>query len=198
MNAIDPNTNEQNKEAKLTLNLSTGEKLDMKYGKHGDDNFWVVAYPVTAETPTGKLDYFVTTENGDLKGEYRPFNVAPSLLTIVDASAVNGETAPEEKKEEPKTDETAVKTNQNVDIIATDFKFNEKKYFVKAGEEATLKLTSKEGTHGIMVEGLNVSINKPNGTVKFTPKEAGEYKILCSVFCGAGHGDMTATLVVVE
>ncbi|MCL6570888.1 MAG: hypothetical protein K6T88_04295 [Bacillus sp. (in: Bacteria)] len=115
-----------------------------------------------------------------------------------EASAVNGEATPEEKKEEPKTDETDVKTNQNVNIIATDFKFNEKKYYIKSGEEATLKLTSKEGTHGIMVEGLNVSIDKPNGTVKFTPKEAGEYKILCSVFCGAGHGDMTATLVVVE
>jgi len=48
------------------------------------------------------------------------------------------------------------------------------------------------------VPDLNVSIDEPNGTVKFTPTKPGEYEMVCSVFCGVGHGDMKATLVVVE
>ncbi|MCM3571127.1 cupredoxin domain-containing protein [Neobacillus mesonae] len=203
MNATDPNSNKQVEGAKLKLHLSTGEELDMKYGEHppgGDVKFWTVAYPVTEKTPTGTLEYYVTAEDGNRKGEFRPFNVAPSLLTIVDSKAKGAQAQPqEEKKEEAKAADTAnIKTNQNVDIVASNFKFNEDKYYVKARQEVTLKLTSKEGSHGVMIEGLNVSLNKPNGTVKFTPDKPGEYKIHCSVFCGSGHGEMTAALVVVE
>jgi heme/copper-type cytochrome/quinol oxidase subunit 2 len=196
MNAIDPSTNKQIEEAKLTVHLATGEKLDMKYGKHGDDHFWVVAYPVTAETPTGSFEYYVTAEAGEAKAEFRPFNVAPSLISIVDEEAVTGEEAP---KEEPKAEETAkAQPNQNVEIIATDFEFDKKEYVVKAGEEITVTLTSEKGSHGIDIQGMNKTIKAPNGKVTFTPDKPGEYPIVCNVFCGAGHGEMTAKLIVVE
>ncbi len=198
MDAIDPGTQEQMEDATLQVHLSTGEVLDMRYGSHpadteGAPKFWTVAYEVTEDTPTGTMEYFVTAESGDKKGEFRPFNVKPSLLTIVEP-----ETADQSTNTEEEVESEEITTNQNVDIVATNFAFNEDKFYVKAGEEATVNLTSEEGTHGIAIKGLDVAIDEPNGTAKFTPTEAGEYQIVCSVYCGAGHGDMTATLVVVE
>ncbi|MFJ7952949.1 hypothetical protein ACIQZG_15625 [Lysinibacillus sp. NPDC096418] len=198
-NVLDGITNEQVKDAKVQVHLSTGVVLDMTYGKHGDDNFWVVAYPVTEDTPTGTLGYTVKAEYKDQKGEFKPFNVAPSLLTIVSNEVV--ETSAEVAPEKETVDLAKVETNQKVEIIGKNFEFHgpagEKEFYVKAGEEVTLSLKSEEGLHGVLVEGLDVKLDK-DGSVKFTPEKAGEYKIVCSVFCGAGHGDMTAKLVVVE
>lgn len=200
MDAIDSDTLEQVKDAKLQVHLSTGEVLDMHFASHPPDaekgapEFWSVAYQVTGDTPTGVLEYYVTAEDGDRKGEYRPFNVQTSLLTIVPPEGAGNQEA-----EATEQDDTAnIQTNQNVDVVATNFTFNEDKFYVKAGEEVTLTLTSKEGAHGITIPDLDVAINEPNGTVTFTPEKPGEYPMACSVYCGAGHGDMSATLVVVE
>ncbi|REB11615.1 hypothetical protein DVB69_00270 [Sporosarcina sp. BI001-red] len=91
MDAIDPNTNEQiSKDAKMTVHLSTGEDLEMHHAQHpsGDTDpvpeFWTVMYKVTDDTPTGILNYSVTAETDGKKGEFAPFDVEPSLLTIVD------------------------------------------------------------------------------------------------------------------
>ncbi|MDW0109796.1 hypothetical protein [Sporosarcina aquimarina] len=91
MDAVDPETNKQiSEDAKVTVHLSTGEDLEMHHGKHpsGDTDpvpeFWTVAYKVTDDTPTGILNYSVTAEMNGKKGEFAPFDVEPSLLTIVD------------------------------------------------------------------------------------------------------------------
>lgn len=199
-NAVDPITNQQLKDAVLKVHLSTGEVLDMAYGAHprgSDVYFWTAAYTVTDQTPTGTLNYYVTAEHGSMKGEYHPFNVAPSLLTIVAPETVNGEAPKAEAPASTASVPANVQTNQTVNIVATNFKFNQDKWYVKAGEEVTVNLKSEEGIHGIKIEGLNVEIPTENGTVKFTPDKPGEYKIVCSIFCGAGHEDMIATLVVV-
>lgn len=196
-NIVDGATGEQVVDAKAQVELSTGEVLDMAYGEHGDDKFWVVAYPITEDTPTGSLDYKITASYNDLTAQFEPFNVQPSKIQIVTdtvaASAPAQEATPE--------DTSNVETNQNVDIVAVNFEFkgpnNEKEFYVNAGEEVTLTLKSDEGAHGLAIPDLNVNLEK-DGEVKFTPEKAGEYQIACSVFCGAGHGDMTAKLVVVE
>ena len=199
-NAVDPSTNEQLKDAVMKVHLSNGDVLDMKYGAHpagSDVYFWTAAYSITDQTPTGTLNYYVTAEHGSMKGEFHPFNVAPSLLTIVDPQAVNGEAPQEEEQEKAEAAAGDVETNQVVDIIATNFAFNQDKWYVKAGEEVTVNLKSEEGIHGIAIEGLNVEIKESEGTIKFTPEKPGEYKIYCNIFCGAGHEDMVSTLVVV-
>jgi len=91
VNALDPNTNEQVKDAKVQIKLSTGETIDAKYGHHGDDDFWVASYKVTEDTPTGQLDYEVLAEDGERKGDFKPFNVKMSLINIVAPEAANGE-----------------------------------------------------------------------------------------------------------
>lgn len=206
MEVIDPETMEQAADAEVKVHLSTGEVLDMRYGPHpagvdGAPEFWTTSYPVTEDTPTGVLEYHVTAELGDKKGEFSPFDVAPSLLTVVspDEAGVETETAEEEETEE--VDTANVETNQTINLIAKNFSFDgengEDTFYVQAGEEVTLNLTNEDGIHGIMINELDVRLDE-EGTVTFTPEEAGEYAILCSVYCGTGHGDMTASVVVVE
>jgi plastocyanin len=203
----DPETMEQaSPDTKVQVHLSTGQILDMRHGAHpagvdGAPEFWTVSLPVTEDTPTGVLEYYVTAELGDKKGEFRPFNVAPSLLTInpADGQAAADEEVEEEVEEE--VDPSTVETNQTINLVAKNFSFEgengETTFYVKAGEEVTLNLTNDEGMHGIIINGLDVQLDG-EGTVTFTPTEAGEYDLFCSIFCGTGHGDMTASVVVVD
>lgn len=92
MNAVDGDGN-QVEEADLKIELSTGEELDMEYGPHGNDHFWVIAYPVTEDTPTGQIDYTVTAEYDGVEAEWEPFDVGPSKLTILEADASDEEEA---------------------------------------------------------------------------------------------------------
>jgi plastocyanin len=206
VDVIDPETMEQaSDDTKVQVHLSTGEVLDMRYGAHpagvdGAPEFWTVSLPVTEETPTGVLEYHVTAEKGDKKGEFRPFDVAPSLLTI---NPPDGQVAAEETEEEAEetVDTANVETNQTINLVAKNFTFEgdngEKTFYVKAGEEVSLTLKNDEGMHGIIIPDLDVQLDE-EGTVTFTPTEAGEYELFCSIFCGDGHGDMTASIVVVQ
>ncbi|MEO4055605.1 hypothetical protein [Solibacillus sp. CAU 1738] len=194
-NVVDGLTNEQVKDAVLQVHLSTGEVIDMKYGPHGEDNFWVAVYPVTEDTPTGQLGYTVKATLNDRVGEFKPFNVAPSLLTIIAGNKVSA-AGPSQSEE----DLSNIETNQKVDIIGVNFEFKgpngEKTFYVKANEEVTLTLKSEEGMHGVAIEGMDVSLQQ-DGELKFMLTEPGEYRVFCNVFCGPGHSDMVVTLVVV-
>lgn len=101
MIATDPLTGEMARDAKLQVHIGNGETLDLKLGKHGKEEnspeFWTVSYVIPEGTPEGTLGYHVTAELNGKKGEFRPFNVAPSLLTVV-AAAPADEAKEEEKK----------------------------------------------------------------------------------------------------
>ncbi|UOQ47020.1 cytochrome C oxidase subunit II [Gracilibacillus caseinilyticus] len=90
-------------------------------------------------------------------------------------------------------DSAATGSGETVDLIATNWKFDQEEYTVPAGE-VTVNLTSKEGFHGIVIENSDVSIEGEGSAT--TTLEPGEYTIRCSVPCGTGHSEMTATLVV--
>ncbi|MBM7571092.1 cupredoxin domain-containing protein [Aquibacillus albus] len=92
-------------------------------------------------------------------------------------------------------DHSASESSNRVEIVATNFKFNQEEYTVQAGEPVTLNFTSDEGLHGISINELNVNI-EGDGSATITPEEPGEYQIYCNVLCGAGHSDMVATLIV--
>lgn len=73
----------------VVVELADGQTFDMRYGPHpGDDPtdfFWTTAFDVPADYPTGTLDYeIVATSTDGATGTFRPFNVAPSLLTITE------------------------------------------------------------------------------------------------------------------
>lgn len=86
-------------------------------------------------------------------------------------------------------------TSNNVDIIATNWDFDQDEYIVTAGEEVKLTLTNDEGMHGIVIDGLDIQVDG-DGETTFTATEPGEYSILCSIPCGQGHNDMVSTLIV--
>jgi heme/copper-type cytochrome/quinol oxidase subunit 2 len=54
--------------------------------------------------------------------------------------------------------------------------------------------------HGFFIQGImDLPIAVPSGqlvTVHIVPTQPGEYTIICTIFCGTGHGDMHGTLEV--
>src|SRR5699024_197883 len=82
-----------------------------------------------------------------------------------------------------------------IDITASNFEFDHGEYTVNAGEETKVTLTNADGMHGIVIDGLDVSI-EGEGEATFTPDEPGEYTIYCNIPCGQGHDEMISTLVV--
>lgn len=73
----------------VEVQLADGQTFDMRYGPHPSDDptdfFWTAAFDVPADYPTGTLDYeIVATTPDGTTGTYRPFNVAPSLLTVTE------------------------------------------------------------------------------------------------------------------
>lgn len=86
-------------------------------------------------------------------------------------------------------------SNNEIEIKASNFEFDQNEYTAVAGEEVKLSLTNVEGMHGIAIDDLDVSIDG-DGEITFTPEEPGEYRIYCNIPCGQGHNDMVATLIV--
>lgn len=73
----------------VVVNLGDGETLEMRYGPHPRDNptdsFWTTSFDVPSDHPTGTLDYeIVATAADGSTATFKPFDVAPSLLTVTD------------------------------------------------------------------------------------------------------------------
>ncbi len=73
----------------VVVELADGQTLEMRYGDHPRDNptdqFWTTSFDIPADYPTGTIDYEIVATDADGRtGTYKPFNVAPSLLTITD------------------------------------------------------------------------------------------------------------------
>lgn len=98
--AIDGVTTEQMEEAEVTLILGNGEELPMKLGPHGQKEtmLWTVSMIVPDDMPTGTLDYKYVAKIDGQEAEYTPFDVQPTLLTII---------ADEENSEEEESEEKA-------------------------------------------------------------------------------------------
>ncbi len=67
----------------LQVKLADGKTIDAKYGKHSNEFFWVAGWVVPKDYPTGTVNYTIVATAADGRtGEFKPFQVAPSLLTI--------------------------------------------------------------------------------------------------------------------
>ena len=87
-----------------------------------------------------------------------------------------------------------------IDVIAKRFEFVPKVIEVVEGDQVTLAVKSADGTHGFEIKKLKVKKEIPKGgevvTLSFTAPAPGDYEIACSEYCGRGHRDMKARLVV--
>lgn len=99
---------------------------------------------------------------------------------------------------EPRVNKLDEKTYQ-VFSVASMWQFQPSEIYIPVGSEVDFYLTSKDVVHGFNIAQKNVnmmavygSINKT--TVKFT--KPGVYDIVCHEFCGTGHQNMRAQVIV--
>ena len=91
MFVADPSTSSREESAQLVVHLTVGGKtidLPMRYratAAQPERQFWVVKWIVPADAPIGIIRYTVTaTDKYGRKGEFKPFEVQASQLTIVE------------------------------------------------------------------------------------------------------------------
>lgn len=99
---------------------------------------------------------------------------------------------------EPKVVKLDEKTYQ-VFSVAQMWQFQPSEIYIPVGSEVDFYLTSKDVVHGFNIAQKNInmtaiygSINKT--TVKF--EKPGVYDIVCHEFCGVGHQNMHAQVIV--
>jgi cytochrome c oxidase subunit 2 len=100
--------------------------------------------------------------------------------------------------EEPKVMKLDDKTYQ-VYAVAQMWQFQPSQIYIAVGSEVDFFLTSKDVVHGFNITEKNVNLMAVYGninktTVKFD--KAGVYKITCHEYCGVGHQNMQAEVIV--
>jgi cytochrome c oxidase subunit II len=82
-------------------------------------------------------------------------------------------------------------------IEASNWKFNQAEYRVKAGQPVKMTVVNKGGVHGAAIKEFNVDV-LGGKSATFTPDKPGTYEIICSIPCGGTeqHNGMTAKLIV--
>jgi cytochrome c oxidase subunit 2 len=86
-----------------------------------------------------------------------------------------------------------------IKVVAKKFKFEPGKITVRQGEPVRLVVTSVDVDHGIAIKEFGVEKEVKKGAtevIEFTADKAGKFKIICSVYCGDGHPEMTGELIV--
>ena len=99
---------------------------------------------------------------------------------------------------EPKINKLDDKTWQ-VFAVASMWQFQPSEIYVPVGTEVDFYLTSKDVVHGFNISKKNVNMMAVHGsinktTVKFD--KPGIYDIVCHEYCGAGHQNMRAQVIV--
>ena len=86
-----------------------------------------------------------------------------------------------------------------IEITAKRFGFSPDQITVKKGETVILRLKTEDVTHGFFTRAFKIDEDIDPGSAKditVTPQTAGTFPIICDHFCGAGHGNMSMTMVV--
>jgi cytochrome c oxidase subunit II len=83
--------------------------------------------------------------------------------------------------------------------VASMWQFQPSEIYIPVGSEVDFYLTSKDVVHGFNIAEKNVNMMAVYGsltktTVKF--HEPGVYDIVCHEFCGVGHQNMRAQVIV--
>lgn len=84
-------------------------------------------------------------------------------------------------------------------ILAQKWAFVPAEITVPEGAEVTFIVTSRDVTHGFMVEHTTVNMELVPGHIsqaRTTFHHPGEFKILCHEYCGRGHQLMHSTIIV--
>ena len=88
---------------------------------------------------------------------------------------------------------------KEINLEAYKFGYSPERIVVKKGEVVKLLATSRDVPHGVFIKeyGINEKVEKGKvNNIEFVADKTGEFDILCSVYCGAGHHSMKAKLIV--
>ena len=82
--------------SKMEVKLSSGETFPMRYGGHPHskpaDFFWTAGWKIPDDYPDGSLTYQVIATRPDGTTQtWKPFNVAPSQLTVLEGKVEGSE-----------------------------------------------------------------------------------------------------------
>jgi cytochrome c oxidase subunit II len=99
---------------------------------------------------------------------------------------------------EPKVNAIDSNTYQ-VFVVAQMWQFQPSEIYIPTGSTVDFYLTSKDVVHGFNINGTNVNMTAIYGninktTVKFD--RPGVYDIVCHEYCGIGHQNMRAQVIV--
>jgi cytochrome c oxidase subunit 2 len=84
-------------------------------------------------------------------------------------------------------------------MIAQVWAFNPNEIRVPVGAQLNFKVTSRDVTHGILVEGTTANVMILPGqisTFDLTLDTAGTYQFICHEYCGSGHQAMAGKIIV--
>ena len=86
-----------------------------------------------------------------------------------------------------------------VKVVSMMFTFLPPEIRVPVGRPVTFRITSPDVIHGLQVVGTNANTMVIPGYIsqfRMSFPQPGEYLIVCNEFCGLGHHDMQAKLIV--
>ncbi|MCK8059716.1 MULTISPECIES: cupredoxin domain-containing protein [unclassified Fusibacter] len=120
------------------------------------------------------------------------------LLTILILTACSTDTNTKAITEDT-TNSMANENMKTINVTAYQFSYEPSTIELKLGEPVRLVLTSSDVDHGFYVKELDINekVSPTKETiVEFTPDTLGEFKIICSVYCGGDHNDMVGIVRV--
>lgn len=90
---------------------------------------------------------------------------------------------------------------KDIKLESFQFEFSPNTITVKKGDIARIFATSRDVTHGIYIKEYDINSHVSKGKdakIEFMADKAGSFDIICHVYCGKGHHDMKAKLIVKE
>lgn len=99
---------------------------------------------------------------------------------------------------EPKVNKIDDKTYQ-VFAVAQMWSFQPSEIYIPVGSEVDFFLSSKDVVHGFNITEKNVNMMAVYGSINKTTvrfDEPGVYEIICHEYCGTGHQNMKAQVIV--
>jgi cytochrome c oxidase subunit II len=98
---------------------------------------------------------------------------------------------------------TSVEADGTVTVraIGQQYSFTPQCLVVPVGTPVTLRATSADVVHGLLVEGTNINVMLVPGYISELPilfKGTGEHAMPCQEFCGIGHQGMWGKVKVVD
>ena len=91
-------------------------------------------------------------------------------------------------------------STKEIHIDMFNFGFRQDPTVIHKGDHVRLRITTSEGTHGIMIPGLGLSTGRiaagGEEVLEFDAKNAGIFEYFCNVPCGPGHRSMRANLTI--